>query len=78
MSIINFNFTPEQQQRFNLILDETKKLHPHLMVDDISKERIKVLIAHNVIHGDIPLDENDENDKNDENDDDNVFNEIKD
>jgi hypothetical protein len=67
--IVNFNFTPEQQERFNLILDETKKLHPHLMVDDISKERIKVLIAYSVINNDTPI--NDEI-KNEEN----VFNEI--
>ena len=66
-----FNFTIEQQERFNLILDETKKLHPHLMVDDISKERIKVLIAYSVINPNKPL--NDEN-KTQEN----VFTEIKD
>ena len=66
-----FNFTIEQQERFNLILDETKKLHPHLMVDDISKERIKVLIAYSVINPNKPL--NDEN-KSEEN----VFTEIKD
>ena len=69
--IVNFNFTPQQQERFNLILDETKKLHPHLMVDDISKERIKVLIAYSVINNDKPI--NDET-KSEEN----VFTEIKD
>ena len=67
--IVNFNFTTEQQERFNLILDETKKLHPHLMVDDILKERIKVLIAYSVINKDKPI--NDEK-KSEEN----VFNEI--
>ncbi len=55
MIAIDFKFTPEQQEKFNLILDETKKVYPHLMVDDISKERIKVLIAHSVINGDLPL-----------------------
>lgn len=75
MSIINFNFTVEQEEKFNLILDETKKRYPNLFINDIQKHRTEILIAHNVIHGDIPLDEND---KNDENDDDNVFNEIKD
>jgi hypothetical protein len=70
--IIQFNFTPEQQERFNLILDETKKLHPHLMVDDISKERIKVLIAYSVINNDKIL--NDDKPLNEEN----VFTEIKD
>ena len=65
---INFNFTPEQQERFNLILAETKKVHPHLIVDEASKERIKVLIAYNVINGDLPIKEEIKN----------VFNEIKD
>ena len=65
---INFNFTPEQQERFNLILAETKKVHPHLIVDQASKERIKVLIAYNVINGDLPIKEEMKN----------VFNEIKD
>lgn len=49
---INFNFNPEQQKRFNLILDETKRLYPELVVNDINKERIKVLIAHSVINDD--------------------------
>ncbi len=34
---INFNFNPEQQKRFNLILDETIKLYPELVVNDIDK-----------------------------------------
>jgi hypothetical protein len=71
---IDFKFTPEQQERFNLILDETKRIHPDLMIDDVSKERIKVLIAHTVIHGDLPFKKDEEEqDKKDE-----VFNEIKD
>jgi len=49
---INFNFNPEQQKRFNLILDETKRLYPELVVNDIDKERIKVLIAHSVFNDD--------------------------
>lgn len=68
---IQFNFTEEQQQRFNLILDETKKNYPHLIVDDVSKEKIKVLIANSVINNDKSL--NNEN-KSQEN----VFTEIKD
>jgi hypothetical protein len=55
MTAVDFKFTPEQQDKFNLILDETKRIYPHLMVDDISKERVKVLIAYSVIHGDLPL-----------------------
>ena len=53
MSRVDFKFTPDQQEKFNLIYDETKKIHPHLVVDEISKERVKVLIAHQVIFGDV-------------------------
>ena len=68
---IDFNLTPEQQERFNLILDETKRIHPHLMIDEVSKERVKVLIAYSVINGDLPV-------KPDNDEKENVFNEIKD
>ena len=68
---IDFNFSSEQQERFNLILAETKRIHPHLMVDDASKERIKVLIAYSVINGDLPL----ERDEKQEKEWDRVFNE---
>jgi hypothetical protein len=71
---IDFKFTPEQQERFNLILDETKRIHPDLMIDDASKERVKVLIAYSVINGDLPL----KRDKEQEKEWDRVFNEIKD
>jgi tRNA(His) 5'-end guanylyltransferase len=54
-SNINFNFTPEQQEKFNIIYAETKKLYHHLVGDDVSKQRIKVLIAHSVISNDAPL-----------------------
>lgn len=72
MSVVDFKLTTEQQERFNLILDETKRIHPHLMIDEVSIERIKVLIAYSVINGDLPLiaEQKDELD--------NVFNEIKD
>ena len=66
---INYNFTKEQQIKFNLILDDTKKLYPNLIYDDISKERIYTLIAYAVINGDLPIEkENKEED--------NVFTEI--
>ncbi len=52
---INFNFTPEQELRFNAIYNETKKLYPHLVSDDLSKERTKVLIAYTVINPDKEL-----------------------
>ena len=59
-SNINLNFTPEQQEKFNLIYAETKKLYPHLVGDDVSKQRTKVLIAHSVINDDAPLNKEDE------------------
>ena len=52
MGDIDFNFTVEQKERFNIILNETKKEYPHLLNDDIVAYRTKVLIAHNVIFGD--------------------------
>jgi len=52
MTSIDFKFTKEQKERFNLILSETKRIHPELVIDDISKERVKVLIAHSVINND--------------------------
>ena len=63
MPDINFNFSPEQQEKFNLIYDETKKIHPHLVKDDIMRERTKVLIAYTVINGDKPLIEKETNNK---------------
>lgn len=50
MTSIDFKLTKEQQERFNLILSETKRIHPELLIDDISKERIKVLIAYSIIN----------------------------
>ena len=60
MGDIDFKFTSEQQIKFNLILEETKKEHPHFFKDDILLYRIKVLIAHNVIFGDDKLIEEEE------------------
>lgn len=72
--IIEFNFTPEQQKRFNEIYEETKKIYPQHFINVPSKERIKVLIAYSVINGDLPL----KKDEIVEKVFDNVFNEIKD
>lgn len=58
MGDIDFKFTDEQKERFNNILNETKKEYPHLLVDDIVEYRTKVLIAHNVIFGDDVSNEN--------------------
>jgi len=52
---INFNLTPEQQEKFNLIYKETKELYPHLVGDDVSKQRIKVLIAYTVVNDDAKI-----------------------
>jgi hypothetical protein len=52
MEDIDFNFTIEQKEKYNLILDETKKIYPHFFKDEIELHRIKVLIAYNVIFGD--------------------------
>ena len=52
MGDIEFNFTLEQKEKYNLILDETKKIYPHFFKDEIELHRIKVLIAYNVIFGD--------------------------
>ena len=74
MSVVDFKLTTEQQERFNLILDETKRIHPHLLIDEASIERIKVLIAYSVINGDLPV----KPEEKDEKEEDNVFHEIKD
>lgn len=47
---VNFNFTSEQQEMFNIIYNETKNIHPHLITDDVSKEKIKVIIANHIIN----------------------------
>ena len=52
MGDIEFNFTVEQKEQYNIILKETEKQYPHLLKDEINAYRIKVLIAHNVIFGD--------------------------
>jgi hypothetical protein len=59
---INFHFTPEQQEQFNLIYSEAKKIHRHLITDDASKERLKVIIAYNVVN---PANDNDNDNDND-------------
>ena len=52
---VSFNFTQEQQAKFDDIYTETKKLYPELCGDEISLHRIKVLIAHSVLTDDAPL-----------------------
>jgi hypothetical protein len=69
---VEFNFTPEQQEKFNLIYAETEKLHPELLKDKVGKHRVKVLIAYTIINGDEAL----KIFKEDDNDYENVFEEI--
>ena len=47
-----FNFTAIQQERFNAIYAETKKVYPNLVSSEIQKNRVKVLIAHSIINDD--------------------------
>lgn len=68
-SKVDFNFTAEQQEKFNLIYEETKKLYPELVADEVGKQRVKVLIAYTVINGDEAL-------KPKKDDFDNVFEEV--
>ena len=46
---ICFNFTNEQQERFSLLYEETKKQHPQLC-DEVMSEKTKVILAHFVIN----------------------------
>jgi hypothetical protein len=52
---VNFNFNIEQQQKFNEIYEETKRLYPHLVADDVAIQRVKVLIGHCILTNDAPL-----------------------
>ena len=52
---VSFNFTLEQQAKFDEIYVETKKLYPELCSDEVSSHRTKVLIAHSVLTNDAPL-----------------------
>ncbi len=52
MGDIDFNFTVEQKEKYNIILEETKKQYPHLFKDEIDVHRVRVIIAHTVIFGD--------------------------
>jgi hypothetical protein len=65
---VDFNFNTEQQEKFNKIYAETKRIHPELTADNVGKERVKVLIAYTIINGDVPLVKKDNFD--------NVFEEI--
>ena len=46
---ISFNFTDEQQERFSLLYEETKKHHPEL-TDEVMSEKTKIILAHYVVN----------------------------
>jgi len=50
MNNINFNFTDKQEEKYNIILNETKLLYPDFFKDKIIEHKIKVLIANNIIN----------------------------
>ena len=50
---IDLNFTPEQQERFNVLWQETKKNHPNLTNDLVLKEKSKVVLAHYIINKEV-------------------------
>jgi hypothetical protein len=52
-TIIDFNFTNAQQERFNLLWEETQKVHPKLTKDPVSREKSKVILAHFVINNEV-------------------------
>ena len=52
-SIIDFNFTSAQQERFNVLWEETQKVHPTLTKDPVSKEKSRVILAHFVINNEV-------------------------
>lgn len=47
---VNFNFTTEQQERFDLLWEATQKEHPHLIKDEIQRGKTKVILAHFIIN----------------------------
>ena len=49
---IDFNLTKQQQIKFNDIYKETEIKYPELLLDDISKMRVNVLIAHSILNDD--------------------------
>ena len=50
---IDFNFTPEQQDRFNVLWQEIKRVHPTLTNDLVLKEKTKVVLAHYIINKEV-------------------------
>lgn len=46
---IDFNFTPEQQERFNLLWVEIEKTYPNFK-DPVMNEKAKVILAYHIIN----------------------------
>jgi hypothetical protein len=47
--VIDFNFTPEQKERFNLLWVEIEKTYPNFK-DPVMNEKAKVILAHHIIN----------------------------
>ena len=52
---VNFDFNEEQLIKFKQIFQETKRVYPELLEDDVSILRIEALIAHCILTNDAPL-----------------------
>ncbi len=55
MSDIKYSLTKEQMKKFDEIYQETQKVYPHLVSDNISIERTKTLIAYTILNDDRPI-----------------------
>ena len=55
---VSYNLSSAQLAKFNEIFEETKKVYPHLVGDDISIHRTKTLIAHSILSEDKQLQDN--------------------
>ncbi len=70
---IDFNFTSEQQERFNLLWKETQKVHSNLTEDPVMREKAKVILAYHIIN-----ENKDNNDNKNDNNNEVYVEEIKD
>ena len=61
---VNFGFNDKELVRFKEIFDETTKLYPELVADEVSIQRVRVLIAHSILTDDAPLTPNKKDEEN--------------
>ena len=62
---VNFGFNDTELARFKEIFEETTKVYPELVADDVSIQRVRVLIAHSILTNDAPLKPNKKDEEND-------------